>query len=389
MKKNHQTLWQWMCIRILTLAIGTVILIAFCMWLRFAVQYTWITQHMPPDVFREFLALRQHPETDLARFHEIVDTWWGVRFSDPSVSSSDWITVGILVLVTIPFIVYFGLRDARPLSKQFGHLKRAAEAVTMGQFGAQAERVDNAPAELVDFSQDFNAMTRQLALYEKELRESHVAMAHELRSPLTAAIGRLQGMLDGVFTTEPRQLQMVMNQLGYLSRLIDDLHMLSLADAGQLRMDFVPANLCELIQERVHGFSPIMDEAGVRAEFKYEKKTILHVDPLRVGQVLTILMENAVRYGRQGGTFRIDMRVEKEWCLIDFSDDGPGVPEEFLSTMFERFKRGETSRSRHSGGSGLGLSIAKAICVAHGGRISAHLPPQGGLLIRLHFPLSR
>ena len=100
MKKTHpQTLWRWLCVRILTLAIGTVVLIALCMWLRFTAQYLWITWHMPPDVLKTFLILRENPQIDPARFHQIVDSWWGIRYSDPSIASADWITVGILVLV--------------------------------------------------------------------------------------------------------------------------------------------------------------------------------------------------------------------------------------------------------------------------------------------------
>ncbi|MFH4324845.1 two-component sensor histidine kinase AdeS, partial [Acinetobacter baumannii] len=89
----------------------------------------------------------------------------------------------------------------------------AARAVAAGDFSARAVQVDNAPLEVSRFTQDFNTMMQQLARYDRELRASHVAMAHELRSPLTAAIGRLQGMMDGVFTPEPRQLAMVMKQL--------------------------------------------------------------------------------------------------------------------------------------------------------------------------------
>ncbi|ENZ7396567.1 efflux RND transporter periplasmic adaptor subunit [Klebsiella pneumoniae] len=146
--KQPQTLWRWLCLRILTLAIGTVLLIALCMWLRFTVQYLWTTHRMPEAVLNEFLTLREHPELNPARYHEIIDKWWGISFSSPSIASSDWLTVGVLVLVTIPFIAYFGLRHARPLSAQFSQLRIAADEVTDGHFGAQAELTPEAPAEL-------------------------------------------------------------------------------------------------------------------------------------------------------------------------------------------------------------------------------------------------
>ncbi|MGP4129969.1 ATP-binding protein [Pantoea tagorei] len=366
-----------------------MVLIALCMWLRFTVQYLWITWHMPPEVLKTFLILRENPQRDPARFHQIVDSWWGIRYSDPSIASSDWITVGILVLVTIPFIAYFGLRHARPLSAQFSQLSRAAESVAEGDFGAQAALTPGAPAELSQLAQNFNAMTRQLARYDKELRASHVAMAHELRSPLTAAMVRLQALIDGVFTADRRQHTLIMEQLSCLRRLIDELHLLSLADAGQLSLEMKPCNPAALLHERLLWIKPQLDEAGMRVEVAIAESAVLPVDPFRLGQVLTILMENALRYAGPGGSMTLSARRCGEGYEISVQDSGPGVPSAFLPVMFERFTRGEASRARHSGGSGLGLSIAQAICEAHGGTIAASLPPEGGLRMRILLPERR
>lgn len=384
--KRPQTLWRWLCLRILTLAIGTVVLIALCMWLRFTVQYLWITHHMPPALLQEFHTLRQHPELNPGRYHEIIDTWWGIRYSDPSIASSDWITVGILVLVTSPFIMYLGLRFARPLSLQFGHLRRTAEAVTAGHFGSQSALVTDAPAEVLHFAGDFNVMTRQLAHYERELRASHAAMAHELRSPLTAAMGRLQGLIDGVFDAEPRHHAMIMSQLRYLSRLIDDLHLLSLADAGQLSLELAPCDPLDLLRERIAWIKPQLDAADMQTRLTRTEQASVSVDAFRLGQVFTILLENALRYAGPGAILCIRLRRHAGRCVIEFQDNGPGVRADFLAGMFERFSRGDTSRARHSGGSGLGLSIARAICRAHGGDLTGVLPAEGGLCLRIVLP---
>lgn len=382
----HQSLWRWICVRILALAIGTVIIIALCMWLRYAVQNVWILHAMPASVRAEFLLLKENPEINPTRFHEIVDAWWGLSYSTPTIASTDWIMVGVLVLVMIPFIVFMGLRYARPLTLQFSRLRDAAEEVTQGTFGAQAELVKEAPAEMVRFASDFNGMTRQLARYERELRASHVAMAHELRSPLTAAIGRLQGMLDGVFEPSPAQMSMVMKQLQLLRRLTDELHLLSLADAGQLMLNCQPLLLDDLLRERAAWMKPQADAAGFTFTLTAPTPAPLEGDAFRLGQVFTVLMENAVRYGRQGGHLFITLTPQASGYLIDFTDDGPGVEADFLPLMFDRFTRAETSRARHSGGSGLGLSIAQAIVDAHGGSISAALPEAGGLAITLYLP---
>ncbi|ATA25125.1 two-component sensor histidine kinase [Brenneria goodwinii] len=383
---EYHSLWRWICVRILALAIGTVIVIALCMWLRFAIQNIWVLHHMPPALREEFEVLRQHPETNLARFHQIVDTWWGVSYSEPSIVSADWLMVGVLVVVMIPFIVVMGLKSARPLSVQFSRLAAASEAVTRGKFGTQAELVEKAPTEMARFARDFNAMTHQLARYEHEMRASHVALAHELRSPLTAAIGRLQGVIDGVFRADGQQLGMVMKQLQHLNRLIDELHLLSLAEAGRLELDRRILNLAELLRERAAWLKPQLEKAGMSIRVIADMPCTYVGDAFRLGQAFTVLMENALRYASEGKRLTIKVRPAGKGCQIAFRDYGPGVDAEFLSGMFERFTRADSSRARHSGGSGLGLSIARAICAAHGGSIHAALPADKGLLITIHLP---
>ncbi|MEI2680163.1 two-component sensor histidine kinase [Erwinia sp. OLMDLW33] len=386
--KHYPSLWRWICIRILALAIGSVIVIAFCMWLRFAIENLWVLHHMSPALRAEFYVLRDNPELNLARFHQIVDAGWGARYSDPSIASADWMMVGILVVVVIPFIVFFGLKAARPLSSQFSELAQVAKAVARGDFSTRARSVKYAPSELVQFTDDFNAMMLQLSRYERELRASHVAMAHELRSPLTAAVGRLQGMLDEVFQPEPRQLQMVMKQLLHLNRLIDELHLLSLADAGQLNLDKTPVDLTELLRERAAWLSPQTTPIGFDIRLGQSSVCSYTGDPFRLGQVFTILMENALRYAAEGQRLEINLVKRHEGYDVIFEDFGPGVGSEFLPLMFERFTREEASRARHSGGSGLGLSIARAVCEAHGGSIRADQKAQGGLIITLTLSLT-
>ncbi len=128
-------------------------------------------------------------------------------------------------------------------------------------------------------------MTRQLARYEKELRASHVAMAHELRSPLTAAMVRLQALLDGVFTPEQRHLALIMGQLSCLSRLIDELHLLSIADAGQLSLEKVRCCPSDILRERLLWIKPQLDEAGINVVSDMPETSVLNVDPFRLGGV--------------------------------------------------------------------------------------------------------
>lgn len=229
-------------------------------------------------------------------------------------------------------------------------------------------------------------MMQQLARYDRELRASHVAMAHELRSPLTAAIGRLQGMIDGVFSPDPQQLAMVMKQLQFLSRLTDELHLLSLADAGQLSLNKSVTDLTGLLNERAAWLTPQAREAGIRISVTSDIPCFCEADPIRLGQVMTIVMENALRYAAEGGVLTAVARKVPMGCEMVFCDRGPGAPVDFLPVMFERFTRGDSSRARHSGGSGLGLSIARGICEAHGGSIDATQGHPRGLVITITLP---
>lgn len=385
---KQQSLWRWICVRILALAMGSVVLIAFSMWLRFVIQNLWVLHHMPASQREELALLLKHPERDVERFHHLVDAGWGIRYSLPDVASSDWLTLAALIVIALPIIVFLGLRTARPLSVQFSRLATAARSVARGEFGTRAVTVDNAPAELAQFTEDFNLMSQQLARYDRELRASHVAMAHELRSPLTAAIGRLQGMIDGVFEPDPTQLKMVMKQLHHLNRLTDELHLLSLADAGQLSFTLSAFDLTELLRERVLWMKPQAEAAGLQMQVSASAAAPFTGDPFRLGQVFTILMENALRYAAEGKLLSIVVESRPQGYLITFTDRGPGVAPEFLPVMFERFTRADSSRARHSGGSGLGLSIARAICEACGGQLVASLSQEKGLIISLHLPLA-
>ena len=193
-------------------------------------------------------------------------------------------------------------------------------------------------------------------------------------------------MLDGVFDASPAQLGMVMKQLQHLNRLTDELHLLSLADAGNLVLEDQPFCLDELIHERAAWIMPQADAHHFRITLRNPHTSPFRGDAFRMGQVVTILMENALRYGREGGHLEVALHYASGHYILEFTDDGPGVSPQFLPEMFKRFSREEQSRARHSGGSGLGLSIARAICEAHGGEISASLPETGGLAVRILLP---
>lgn len=383
------SLWHWILLRVLSLAVGCVFIIAGCMWLAYRLINFWVMQSMPESIRQEAQKLFADPYVNISRYHQLVDTWYGVNYTNPGIVTIDWMLLCSLLLVAIPAIVVLGLYAARPLSRQFMRLAVTARAVSEGVFTQRVGLEKKAPAELIKLTNDFNTMTERLSLYERELKASHVAMAHELRSPLTAAIGRLQGMMDGVFPQETQQLGMVMNQLHHLNRLIDDLYLLSMAQAGQLSLDKSPVDIVELLRERILWFKPQAEQAGFIFTLLPHAPVILQVDPYRIGQAFIIIMDNALRYAREGRYLAIRLNEEPDHWVIRFRDYGPGVSSEFIPQMFERFARADNSRARHSGGSGLGLSIARAICELHGGSLVAEVHPEGGMLFKLRLPIKK
>lgn len=385
--EGRNTLWSWICKRLVSLAIGCIVTIVFFMWLRFFIGNVIVLHEMPAAEKAEFSALRKDPDKDRERFHAIIDKWYGVEYSDPSVDISDWILVFILTAISVPIMFFIILRAVRPLSTHISRLAAAARAVTKGNFGVNVDIPEHLPDELSGLTQDINAMSRQLARYDKELKASHVALAHELRSPLTASLGRLQGMIDGVFEPSQAQLQMVMRQLQHLNHLVDDLHLLSLADAGQLHLNRVRCNIADIIREKVAWATPRLAEQAINVRIVSSGDILFLADPFRLGQVFSILMDNAIRYAAEGKRIDISYKKMDEKLVVSFSDYGAGVTDEFLKVLFVRFSRADASRSRHSGGSGLGLSIAAAICEAHGGTIRAEKNVSGGLTFTLFLPL--
>lgn len=192
-KSENSSLWNWICRKVISLAVGSIILISFCMWLRFYIDIKWHEYRIPVEVRAELAELIKNPWLNINRYHAIIDRWYGVDYWKPEIRITDWLILAVLVLIVMPIIFTLTLRAARPLSKHISALANAAKSVAQGSFGVKVKIPDNLPLELRSLSENFNGMSMQLERYEKDLKKSHVAMAHELRSPLTAATGRLRG----------------------------------------------------------------------------------------------------------------------------------------------------------------------------------------------------
>jgi two-component system sensor histidine kinase BaeS len=226
-------------------------------------------------------------------------------------------------------------------------------------------------------------MAARLEDSETQRRGLLADVTHELRTPLTVIQGNLEGLLDGVYPADPAHLSPILEETRVLSRLIDDLRTLSLAESGMLALHREPTDLGVLAGETAAAFRPQAEAAGVALALDVsDDLPLLSVDPVRLSEVLNNLVANALRYTRSGGQVTITGRpAEDGGAVVEVRDTGAGIAPEALSHVFDRFYKSADSR-----GSGLGLAIAKNLVAAHGGHLSAQSKPGEGTVMTVKLP---
>jgi len=302
-------------------------------------------------------------------------------FANPDTPSGQFIiTVNQSVLLAlviaglIALLLGAGLffQITAPLRK----LQIAASAIALGNL---SERVTlKSKDEFGDLGRSFNRMAESLDQAQENRRRMMADIAHELRTPLSVIQVNLEGMLDGILPTDREQLEATHMETLLLNRLIGDLRLLSLAEAGELKLELQEAELEPLIRRVVEHFGPQAAQKDVRLTSRVEPDLPpVQMDSDRINQVLSNLISNALRYTPAGG--EIVVRVGREhaaagYLTVSVTDSGPGISAEALPYVFDRFYRADKARDRASGGSGLGLAIVKQLVEAHHGQVEAKSP---------------
>lgn len=263
-----------------------------------------------------------------------------------------------------------------------GSVAMAARRITDGDMTARANHVGFASREETQLIQDFNLMSSALQRAERELAEGTAAIAHELRTPLTILRGRLHGIADGVFALEPGEIEGLLFQVEGLGRLVDDLQTLSLANSHRLVLNAEQTDLAEEVRRVLAAISPDLANGGLQLLLELEHAPLL-ADGARLRQVIAAILTNVMRYAPGSGELRITTAVDGDEILLEIVDHGPGLPVGAEELAFDRFWRGEASRSRNTGGSGLGLAVVRAIVEAHGGRASLQNHTSGGAIFEM------
>lgn len=293
---------------------------------------------------------------------------------------------GALLAAAVAFLVTYFL--SRRISAPVKALTLAARYLGQGDLSQRVRSKDK--SELGELAQAFNAMAENLERSERLRRNMIADIAHELRTPLANLKGYLEAMHDGMVKPSSDTIRSLDEEATMLSRLVNDLQELSLAEAGELKLDCRNEDIRKLLKQALTMKKPQADAKGVLLSADLPKKTLtVKVDSRRISQVLLNLIDNAIAHTPQGGTVTISASQIDKWLEIAVEDTGDGIPAEQLPNVFERFYRVDKSRSRATGGTGLGLAIAKSLVEAHKGKIEARSEEGKGSRFSFTLPASQ
>lgn len=304
------------------------------------------------------------------------------RFADAQ-ARTGWVVGGGAVLLAAAVAFWVSRRLLRPVRE----VAEATHRLAAGDYGTRVPERGH-DDEIGGLARDFNQLALTLQRNEAMRREFMADVSHELRTPLGVLHGELEALEDGVRPLEPQALRALKGEVLTLHKLVDDLYELSLADVGALSYRKTELDLREIIDDTAGAFGERLRSSGLVLQVDLPHDPLpAFGDPRRLRQLFANLFENSCRYTDAGGALRVQARREGRQTLIDLHDSAPGVGDEQLPRLFDRFFRAEPSRSRRSGGAGLGLSICQRIVEAHEGRIEARLSPMGGLWLRVALPV--
>lgn len=342
---------------------GLMMLIAVCagtfLFLLFATYQGWVD----PSLWRPNWTQMPMPPSQSpfqrGRFSPLAGICW---------------SAGLILFVVI------AIRIVRRIALPISDLIVAAQRVQDGDYGVRVNL--RGPREVRELGRAFNAMTTHLQSNTEQRRAMLADISHELRTPLAVIQGNVEGLIDGIYPRDDAHLQSILDETKVMSRLIEDLRTLAMTEAGNLVLQREPTDLAELAADVAASFQPQAQRLGIQLaqitqpspDRSHEAGApyVVNVDPVRIREVVTNLVSNALRYTPNGG--KVTIYVESpaadnaaQSVHIRVQDTGRGIAPELLAHVFDRF-----TKSRDSMGSGLGLAIAKQLVEAHGGRIYAH-----------------
>jgi len=293
--------------------------------------------------------------------------------------------MGLTALLPL-LAVMLGGWARRRIANPLAEIMDAADAVSQGDLSVRVK--ENNFGEFQALSQSFNRMVAEIERTNQLRRNLAADVAHELNTPLHIIQGTLEAILDGLYQPDAETIQSLLDETHLLSRLVDDLRTLSLAEAGQLPLKIETVSSADLLSDIRTSFSGQAETAGIHLDIQIFPALQIKCDPNRLNQVLSNLTANALRYTPKGGYIKILAVKDGNFHQITVRDNGSGIKAEDLPFVFDRFWRGDRSRSRTDGsGHGLGLAIAKQLVQAHGGTLGVESEVGAGTIFTIRLPI--
>ena len=293
---------------------------------------------------------------------------------------------GALIGAVIALLL--GIFLSRTLTRPIRELTRATHAVSEGDLSQQVPVRSN--DELGELAQAFNKMSSELSRSVNTRKQMTADIAHELRTPLSLILGHAEAVHDGVLPPSHENFEIIREEAERLEHLVNDLRILSLADAGELSINPQRVEPDRLLQEVAAIYQYQTQRKNIRLDLDIASPlSDIEVDPGRMTQVLTNIVDNALRHTPEGGRIVLSAKDTNDQVELAIQDSGPGLKAEDIDRIFDRFYRTDSSRQRDGafpGGSGLGLAIARSIVQAHGGQLSAESEAGKGLKVIVRLP---
>jgi len=286
---------------------------------------------------------------------------------------------------TIIVALLLGVLLSRSITRPIRELTKATHAMAGGNLN-QTVNVRSRD-EIGELAKSFNKMSSDLSRSFNLRKQMTADIAHELRTPLSLIIGHAEGVHDGVLEPNHENFEIIREEAERLEHLVNDLRTLSLADAGELSVDFQPVNINDLMSDVYTHYISLFNQHHITLNLKPAPVILkANLDPSRFSQVLNNILDNALRYTPEGGSVEMETAQVENKIRISIQDNGEGVTPEIAAHLFDRFYRADEARNRNDGGSGLGLAIAKSIIEMHNGKIWAESEKGRGLRMVIELP---
>ncbi len=298
------------------------------------------------------------------------------------------VMAGVIIAILLGALLF------NQITSPLRQLKKAVMEVGSGNFNQRVQIKSH--DEIAELGNSFNQMAENLKKAQEDRQHYMADIAHELRTPLTAIQGTVEAMQDNILPLDAEQLDILHEQTTLLNRLVDDLRLLSLAEAGQLKLARTLSDVAPILKRIVDTMKPLADKKKIDLQLKTpEKLSPVLLDKDRFSQIINNLLTNAIRYTPESGIIRVNTGIsaDSKELVIDVVDTGTGISPEDLPHVFDRFYRADKSRARVSGGAGLGLAIVYQLVEAHNGKIKVISPvnkeeENGGTLFSITLPLA-